>query len=190
MIGNIISIEQNLIYVKLNIKVEEVDSLINLYVVMENNDKKIVGEITNIKDLVAEVALVGEIIGNKFVPGIIQKPSFGSTVKLIARDKVGFIVGMDDYEEKKDLYLGMSPIYPSIEIGCNINKFFANHFAIFGSTGSGKSCGFARIIQNIFEFSDTDAKDIMTHRKNIVAINGDYSVREAISFINNNNIHN
>ena len=46
----------------------------------------------------------------------------------------------------------------------------------------------AAMIQNIFEFSDTDVKDIMTHRKNIVAINGDYSVREAISFINNNNM--
>lgn len=46
----------------------------------------------------------------------------------------------------------------------------------------------AAMIQNIFEFSDTDAKDIMTHRKNIVAINGDYSVRDAISFINNNNM--
>ena len=36
----------------------------------------------------------------------------------------------------------------------------------------------AAMIQNIFEFSDTDAKDIMTHRKNIVAINGDYTLRE------------
>ena len=34
----------------------------------------------------------------------------------------------------------------------------------------------AAMIQNIFEFSDTDAKDIMTHRKNIVAINGDYTL--------------
>ena len=46
----------------------------------------------------------------------------------------------------------------------------------------------AAMIQNIFEFSDTDAKDIMTHRKNIVAINGDCSLREAISFINDNNM--
>ena len=76
MIGNIIGIEENLIYVKLNIKVEEVDSLINLYVVMESRDKKIVGEITNIKNMIAEIMLVGEIVGNKFVSGIIQKPSF------------------------------------------------------------------------------------------------------------------
>ncbi|MBO6128644.1 MAG: HlyC/CorC family transporter [Pseudobutyrivibrio sp.] len=46
----------------------------------------------------------------------------------------------------------------------------------------------AAMIQNIFEFSDTDAKDIMTHRKNIVAINGESSLREAIAFINDNNM--
>lgn len=46
----------------------------------------------------------------------------------------------------------------------------------------------AAMIQNIFEFSDTDAKDIMTHRKSIVAINGDYTLREAINFINENNM--
>ena len=27
---------------------------------------------------------------------------------------------------------------------------FGSHFAIFGSTGSGKSCGLSRIIQNLF----------------------------------------
>lgn len=46
----------------------------------------------------------------------------------------------------------------------------------------------AAMIQNIFEFSDTNVKDIMTHRKNIVAIDGEMSLREAISFINDNNM--
>ncbi len=46
----------------------------------------------------------------------------------------------------------------------------------------------AAMIQNIFEFSDTDVKDIMTHRKNIVAIDGELTLREAISFINDNNM--
>ena len=46
----------------------------------------------------------------------------------------------------------------------------------------------AVMIQNIFEFSDTDVKDIMTHRKNIVAIDGESTLREAISFINDNNM--
>ena len=46
----------------------------------------------------------------------------------------------------------------------------------------------AAMIQNIFEFSDTDVKDIMTHRKNIVAIDGELTLREAIAFINDNNM--
>jgi len=46
----------------------------------------------------------------------------------------------------------------------------------------------AAMIQNIFEFSDTDVKDIMTHRKNIVAIDGDWSLRDTITFINEHNM--
>ena len=30
-----------------------------------------------------------------------------------------------------------------------MNSFFSNHFAILGNTGSGKSCGVARIVQNL-----------------------------------------
>ena len=52
--------------------------------------------------------------------------------------------------KKKDLYLGKSPIYENVKLGVNINSFFSHHFAIFGSTGSGKSCSIARIFQNLF----------------------------------------
>lgn len=38
----------------------------------------------------------------------------------------------------------------------------------------------ARMIRNIFEFADKDVKDIMVHRKDVVAIDGDLSLREAI----------
>ena len=32
----------------------------------------------------------------------------------------------------------------------NIDDMWSNHSAIFGNTGSGKSCSVARIVQNIF----------------------------------------
>lgn len=41
----------------------------------------------------------------------------------------------------------------------------------------------AEMITNIFEFGDKEAQDIMTHRKNILAIDGDMSLHEAISFM-------
>lgn len=41
----------------------------------------------------------------------------------------------------------------------------------------------AEMIHNIFEFGDKEAKDIMTHRKNMIAIDGDLSYTDAVEFI-------
>ena len=41
----------------------------------------------------------------------------------------------------------------------------------------------AEMITNIFEFDDKQAGDIMTHRKNIVALDGSRSLREAARFV-------
>ena len=67
------------------------------------------------------------------------------------------IISVPNFEEKKDVYIGESPIYPGVKIGFDINSFFASHFAVFGSTGSGKSWGVARLIQSIFEKQNTVA---------------------------------
>ena len=41
----------------------------------------------------------------------------------------------------------------------------------------------AEMIHNVFEFDDKEVKDIMTHRKNIVGLDGDMSFIDAIEFI-------
>ena len=43
------------------------------------------------------------------------------------------------------------------------------------------------MIHNIFEFGDKEAKDIMTHRKNLIAIDGELSYNDAVPFIIENN---
>lgn len=43
----------------------------------------------------------------------------------------------------------------------------------------------AEMINNIFEFGDKDAQDIMTHRKNIVAVNGMERFSQALDFMLN-----
>lgn len=151
MLGSIVGIEENAIKIKLSIELDKIQNLVNLHVLMDDGIHKIVGEIVDIKDGYAYVNMLGEIINNKFVFGVIAKPSFGASVKLISKERIPMIIGMPDYKENKDLLLGKSPIYDGVNIGVNINQFFANHFAIFGSTGSGKSCSVARVIQNLFE---------------------------------------
>ena len=45
----------------------------------------------------------------------------------------------------------------------------------------------AEMIHNIFEFGDKEAKDIMTHRKNICALDGTGTYRITLEFIKENN---
>lgn len=45
----------------------------------------------------------------------------------------------------------------------------------------------AEMIHNIFEFGDKEAKDIMTHRKNVVAIDGNMTFREVLQFLRESN---
>ena len=41
----------------------------------------------------------------------------------------------------------------------------------------------AGLIRNIFRYMDKDAKDIMTHRKNIVAVDGNEPLEVALKFM-------
>jgi hypothetical protein len=150
MIGNIIGIEENTVLINLSIDLNKIQNLIGLMVVMEDNDKMIVGEIANIKNNIGYINLLGEIRNNKFVSGVINKPSFSAVIKLISKEKISMIISTDEFKENEHLYLGTSPIYEGVKINVDVNNFFSNHFAIFGSTGSGKSCSVARILQNLY----------------------------------------
>lgn len=45
----------------------------------------------------------------------------------------------------------------------------------------------AEMIHNIFEFGDKEAQDIMTHRKNVVALDGNLTFRETLLVLKENN---
>ena len=151
MLGNIVAIEDNTVIVKLTVDLNKVESILNMYVTMQSGKTNIIGEIVDLKDNYAYINILGEIQNNEFVFGVIQKPSFASKIKLINENKIKSIISTDDYVEERDLYLGKSAIYKNIDINIDIDSMFNSHFAIFGSTGSGKSCSVSRILQNLFE---------------------------------------
>ena len=148
MTGKIKGIDGNVLIYEIN--EEALEDLSNMYVSIENEKNICIGEIENIDGNLLYINLVGEIVNNKFVGGVIKKPLLNSKVKLVPEDKIPMIISCDDRSEEKYLYLGKSPIYENTNINVPINSFFANHFSIFGSTGSGKSCSVARIFQNLF----------------------------------------
>ena len=150
MLGKIVAIEDNFVLIQLEIDINKSKNIISFYVLMNDDNRSLVGEITDIKNNIAYVNLLGEMVNEKFVFGVIKKPSFSSQVSLIDPSQITKIIGVDHFQENEDLYIGKSPIYEGTPIGVNIDAFFNSHFAVFGSTGSGKSCSVARIIQNLF----------------------------------------
>lgn len=124
-----------------------IPNLMNMHVVFENDKDTLLGEVKKVDSDTVSIGLLGQFIGSRFVAGTIKKPTLDSHVRVINDDELNIILGSDD---GKSLYLGHSAIYPDKNVYIDINQFFSNHSAIFGNTGSGKSCSVARIIQNIF----------------------------------------
>ena len=147
MIGTILKIENNIIYLKPNIDVYEYGSILNKHVIFEGTNR-IVGEIININQQFIEINIIGEIINNNFIYGDTNKPAFSSKCRLINKEDLDIIFGTNT---ENYLSIGTSVLYKNIDIKLNINPFFSNHFAILGNSGSGKSYSVTKIIQSIFE---------------------------------------
>lgn len=148
MFGKIIDIKQKILYVE-NLKKQSLTNFIGYHVVFEDI-KKIVGEIIFSNDEEFHIALVGEIKNNVFIPGIDVYPFSNATCRLVYKNELELIIGNQNIYDVNNLLFGQSSIYDGFSITTNLNNFFSNHFAVIGNTGSGKSCGVARIIQNVF----------------------------------------
>ena len=149
MLGTIREIVDNNVILDLTIDITKQANLLNLHVIFEDNGTKIVGEIVNSTKTTLKINIVGEIKGDRFLPGISAKPSFRSTTRIVNMDELSLILGPMEPTEK-EVTFGMSNIYQNYKINVDINGFFSNHFAILGNSGAGKSFSVSRILQNVF----------------------------------------
>ena len=149
MFEKILSITKNFAIVKISSNIN--DDILNYNVILEDKDKRILGEIDEVINDEAKISFLGEFINNKFFSGIIRRPTLKANIRIINQQELGELVGDND---NRTMILGTSPLYNNYPIKVNINEMFSNHMAIFGNTGSGKTCGVARIIQNFFNMKD------------------------------------
>lgn len=153
MIGNIIEVLGNRVRVNLAIDITGQNNFLGVHVIFEDNDKKIVGEIVFLDKKECHINIVGEIVGDKFISGINDRPAFKSKVRIITMPELEIILGKQE-KTKDKTFFGLSTVYKNYKINVDTNSFFSNHFAIFGNSGSGKSCTFAKIIQSVFDNSE------------------------------------
>ncbi len=147
MFGRIVYISDNLAHISIAEGTPVNTNLINMHVVFEDDTKKILGEVQDVGDEIIKVRFLGEIADNKFIGGVIRKPMLSANIRIINKEELALLVGKSD---KDSLYLGCSPLYDNFPIYVDINEIFSNHTAFFGNSGSGKSYGVARILQNVF----------------------------------------
>ena len=145
MFKEIVAISKNFAIVKVDSVIN--DDLLNLNVVFEENDKKILGEVEEIINNEAKINFLGEFHNNKFYDGIIRKPSTKASIRIINANELAELTGFND---PNAMILGLSPLYNNSPIKVNIDSMWSNHTAIFGNTGSGKTYGVARLVQNLF----------------------------------------
>ena len=147
MLGKITYIADDCAHVKILENSSVSINLMNLHVVFEDSRSKILGEVVNIDDDVIIARFLGEFKDGTFYSGIINKPELTANVRIINEQELAIIIGT---KTNDSFLLGRSPLYNNFPITTNVNELFGHHMAIFGSSGSGKSCGFASIIQHVF----------------------------------------
>ena len=179
MFGKIIDIYDNYVIIENATHKLEVN-YVNFHVVFPENDRSVVGEIVGMNEDEIKVFLVGEIKNDRFSSGVLRKPNFNSKPRIVYKSEVEKFLGSQDIGSSDTLYVGKSLTYDGFNVCANLNDFFSNHFAILGNTGSGKSCGVSRILQNLFYHND-DKMPVNAHLV-LFDVYGEYN--SALSKIN------
>lgn len=148
MFDRIVYISDKSADVKLRDDADVTFNLMNLHVIFEDADKKILGEVDDMNGNTVKVRFLGEITNGRLLGGVIRKPTLDAKIRVINDDEIPLVTGKD---VRGNMLIGGSPFYNERPVYMDVNGFFSNHFAIMGNSGSGKSCGVSRIFQNMFE---------------------------------------
>lgn len=161
MFGKILDVTENMIIVE-NLSKAIQTNFLNIHVIFPEKNRSVVGEIIQVTKEAFHIILIGEIRESYFQNGILKVPSLESTCRVICQSELELLIGSQNYASKKTLLLGNSINYEGFKITINKEEFFSHHFAIIGNTGTGKSCGVARILQNIFYYN-SEALPLSAH---------------------------
>ncbi len=147
MFGRIIYISESVAHLENTLKSDESMDLMNVHVIFEAPNQRILGEISEINPDIIKIRFLGEYIDGRYVNGVIRKPLLSSKIRIINGAELQELIGVKD---KTSFELGQSAIYKNYTVFPKVNAFFSNHFFICGNSGAGKTHGISRIIQNLF----------------------------------------
>jgi DNA helicase HerA-like ATPase len=125
-----------------------------------------------------KATLIGTLDGRAFTQGISLFPTLDNPVHLVTTTdlRLMFDAGSDQRTVPTDpkkpgfcIPLGESAVFEGYPIRIDPDAFFGKHAAVIGSTGSGKSCTIASLLQSILEREEIRRTNFV-----ILDTNGEY----------------
>ena len=131
MFGKIKNIDNVTAVVEVHKENMVVPNLMNLHVVFEGPNQKLLGEVKKVDDDIAYIDFMGQFLDGRFIAGTIKKPTLEDQVRIINDEELDIILGSN---QEGTLYMGKSAIYNGKNVYVDINDMFSNHLSIFGNT--------------------------------------------------------
>lgn len=181
MFDKIVHVSDTYIEVTLKGLEQNTDNMLDMMVAVIEKDRAILGQVDELDTEKAKISLFAELSGGRLTPGVLRRPALDAQIRPLHENELPILLGV---ENKTSLYLGQNPNYKDAKVYVDVNELLGHHFAIFGNSGSGKSCGLARIIQNIFRNPNA-----CPYKANFILfdISGEYSTAfDNMSSINSN----
>lgn len=104
-------------------------------------------EIVREERKVVTLSILGCAIDGKFSRGTKRLPTINCDTYFLSSDQVNQLIGIDIQEDKE--HFRVTDVNDDNQTYLNLDKLMGRHTAILGTTGSGKSCTVASIVQSI-----------------------------------------
>lgn len=126
---------------------------------------------TQVQDVTAavsrtiEATMVGRLEGSRYEPGLTTYPSIFAPVSVATRADLELIFR----PEEPSFRIGEAVVAPDQDVWLHANRLLGHHFAVLGTTGSGKSCSVMAIIDGLMDLELPSANIV------VFDTNGEYA---------------
>lgn len=102
--------------------------------------------------IISKIRLIGTFnpLKSNFKKGIDFFPTLNSDAYTIEEKHLEAIYNSTIKDNTPTLNIGSDIYFPQVKINCDPNILFGKHCAVFGNTGSGKSCTVTSILQGVY----------------------------------------
>ena len=93
-------------------------NLMNLHVIFEDQEKKVLGEVDDLDGDLVKIRFLGEIRDNRLIGGTLRKPTLDASCRVISEEEIPLVTGRND---NGYMLLGNSPFYNDREVFMDVN---------------------------------------------------------------------